>query len=123
MNTTVRKYFAIGALAIALFIIILIIALVNQKPLDITGRYSLKVDGKYVNTTLVITSHGDEFVFTLENPDGLRAIYTSKKMLSGNYTLADISGRIKHPSTGSKPLPMGSRARWISSRSEGEYSI
>jgi hypothetical protein len=95
MNATLRKYFGIGALAIALFIIILIVVLVNQKPLDISGRYSLKVDGKYVNTTLVVTSHGDEFVFNMENSDGLKATYKSKKMLSGNYTLVDIAGENK----------------------------
>ncbi len=95
MNSTLRKYLGIGAAVIALFFIILIIVLVNQKPLDITGRYTLKADGKDVNTTLVVTSHGDEFVFNIENSDGLRAVYTSKKLLSGNYTLSDISGENK----------------------------
>jgi hypothetical protein len=92
MNGNARKYVIAGISVIALFIIVVLIVLVNRKPLDITGKYVLKIEDKFIHTYLTVTSQGDEFRFNLENEDGLKAIYTSKKMISGNYVLTDFSG-------------------------------
>jgi hypothetical protein len=92
MNANIRKYFITGVSVIALSFILVLVIVLNRKPLDITGKYILKYDNKYLQTYLTVTSHGDEFLFNMENNDGLKATYSSKKLVSNSYTLTDFSG-------------------------------
>ena len=92
MNVNVKKYFITGISVIGLSLILVLVVVLNRKPIDITGKYVLKTDDKYVSTYLTITSHGDEFLFTMENDGGLKATYASKKLVSNEYVLADYSG-------------------------------
>ncbi|MEW5815548.1 MAG: hypothetical protein AB1798_09175 [Spirochaetota bacterium] len=62
---------------------------------DITGGYTVKVNGEYTGTKLVVFNEGSKYRLVMEGERNLKATYVVPKSITNRYNFQDIAGHNK----------------------------